>query len=241
MKSVFLSFVILLIAINSQAQKTEVMLNADGGFFLFHGKSSSPVFDGEHYIFFGKAFIPSYGMSAQLQYIFSSQKIIGLSVGYENLRNENKNFGQLEVFGPLEIFGKSVLSYQFTNIFPYVGYRFNLDEEWKLDVLAGVDIGFMILAIQKENEHNLSGDTMNFTNYLYHPNIDIRPRLQADFFYKRFGFYFGYSFGVVNYAKTNNLTTDKIYSECFRMGISYKIFIKSKHDFYNKIENSIIK
>ena len=240
MKKTLLIIVAFLFIVNVFGQKTEYGISFNSGLFSYGG--GLPVKNTFIYSFVasheGEANIPygsrnglSYGFSGFIQRVSKTNHIIGVDLGYEDLRSkvlinqvlDHKYFETAGYF--YEATGKVFLSTHFINLFPYIGRRYHL-QKTSIDVKGGFDLGYILDA-------NVKGDAVTDTGDRYSVNgppktmtLDYRPRLQVSADYHKLGVYVGYSFGLANYPRSRYYYSDTgkgCYSRLIRFGLCYKI------------------
>jgi hypothetical protein len=113
------------------------------------------------------------------------------------------------------------LSNKFINFNPYIGHRI-IKDKIMVDLIAGSDFGFCINSQAKVDVTNSRGDNEVIKMDMEKINLDIRPRVGVNCFYRNYGLTLGYSLGLSNYSKSANEPDSKIYSRYLRIGLLYK-------------------
>ncbi|TGE22411.1 hypothetical protein E5K00_19415 [Hymenobacter aquaticus] len=246
MKKITLLFLGLLAAELGYAQTTEVSLHLTSGLSNFRGKNATEttaimVPDNEavppyKYLYtlmdvpyaadpFGKKLGVSYGAAAQVQHVTARHLVFGAQGGYEVLRSRTPIFVVFDKhdFG-LSAKGHATLANSFINLHPFVGYRLTrgpLD----YDLTVGPEIGLL------QRSHETAEATLtDFKDAAYTTDlersqrkVDVRARLNATVYYHRLGFSLGYSLGLSKYRPDYASSSEQLYSQVFRTGISYRI------------------
>lgn len=232
---------ILVFVITANAQKLEYGIALNSGLYNFNGSGTS-----EDAIFrpnetgssgsvsnpYGKKFTFSYGISANVKYIFSGGVFLSADLGYELLRNR---IDVVEAFFALpagailprpyiNYSGKSTLNQHFVNLFPSIGYRENF-KAFSLNFMLGTDLAYCISAKEKYNVVSTTNVLLTGTREMEYLDFDIRPRFQTELTYKKYGFYIGYSVGTTNYidGPANSGVARSVVSNYIRFGLSYKL------------------
>jgi len=241
MKKTLLLIIALLFIVNVFGQKTEYGVSYNSGLFSYGGRI--PVKTTSIYSFvsshgggagnpYGSLNGLSYGFSGFIQKVSKTNHIIGVDLGYEDLKSKVLINQTWDVSSTVEIAGyntyqnatgKVFLSTHFINLFPYIGRRYNLKHA-SIDVKGGFDLGYVLDA-------RVKGDATTDDGAIYSVNgppktisVDFRPRLQVSANYHKLGVYAGYSFGLSNYPGSYYSNTGKgCYSRLIRFGLNCKI------------------
>jgi hypothetical protein len=252
MKKLYLSLLILFLALQLHAQQFELSFQANSGLFHYSGNSTSPtsvIIQGgstpkQNYTNnpYGSKNAFSYGADVQAQYVSKGGFIVGAQAGYDILRSKTNITSvfplefELEEseyipsyyapFNPsLPAKGSTILQDQFINLNPYIGYRIKA-KKINIDLMPGIDIGIGINSYDKGKATTTDG-TVYETDYKeVKPPIDIRLKFGVAANYKKWGITASFAHGLTNY--TGDLLNDspiiyKAQSELLRFGISYRI------------------
>ncbi|TFF35390.1 outer membrane beta-barrel protein [Mucilaginibacter psychrotolerans] len=245
MKKIFLSLICLFIATVSFAQKLEVTAGAYTSLFRFSGESTESVsffnsstglpggtssYTNNPY---GNKIGIGYGISGQGQLVGKGGFIIGLQVGYEQLKSKIaiKQFYVTDIttigaqyVQTIDATGSTALKSNIINVNPYIGYRIPLTKV-KLDILAGADLGFINNTHEKGSARANTGTT--YTTDLDRTTIteDFRLRLGLAASLNKFSLNASYANGVSNY-KSGYLGggVQNAHSKVIRIGLGYRIF-----------------
>lgn len=223
----------MFIAYSAFGQKTEHFVSLNSGLFSFKGPSAAEYSSlnisgsgGYTNNPFGAKGGLSYGVSYQIQRVSKSNFIAGVSIGYESLRSRTI-INRVDVFTGTAneqkvVSGRSNLSNQFINGYPYLGYRFAI-RQVAVDLTGGVDLGYLFSANDTGRATDDSGLKYQVSRERDNVKLDIRPRLQLSTNYERLGIYGGYALGLVNYRSGWVGGTNQCNSELIRFGILYKL------------------
>lgn len=245
MKKALLIFSIITTGFTAHAQKLELSVQANSGLFHYTGLSAE-----SHSFFiqgssqdlnytnnpYGKNYAYSYGAGLKANWVANSGFIFGIQAGYEILRSKttltafspyyDPNTIHLDALytGPYTSSGNTILTSNFININPYVGYRFKF-KKVSLDVLPGMDIGVGLSSKEKGNVYLTSTD-QSFTSdrKRQKPPVDTRARLSTSVNYQRFSINLSYARGFSNYTANMIGSNPKVYSELFRLGAGYRLY-----------------
>lgn len=237
----------------SFAQKFELSVQANSGLFHFSGNSAvstSQVLQGSttgdqmnhtnnpygnHNGF-------SYGGNIQGQIVARSGFILGLHAGYELLRSQVNinqytpivyylNYDIISTDPSFAVKGHTHLQNQAINLNPYIGYRLQL-KRVKLDILPGMDIGFILKTKDKGSVKDAGGKDYTVDYARPKAPTDIRLRLGVAAHLYKFGLNASYAHGISNYLSgTVGITNQgqstsesfSAHSELFRLGLSYQL------------------
>lgn len=227
----------------SFAQKTEVYLSLSSGLFSFNGTSATRTdritVNANPYIPYetnpnaytsnptGKIPEFSYGASGQIQRVSSRSFIFGIGLGYENLRSSvrvdqvifTQNIAPISEAAT----GKIILSNQFLNVSPYLGYRIKINEI-SLDLTAGMDVGYLMNSREEGKAKTITDYVITtYYNRDWGIDFDVRAKMQATVSYRRFGIYAGYAQGIPNYYGEMDCGNSEARSRMIRLGLVYKI------------------
>lgn len=234
MKKLLLTVAALLTLILAHGQKTEYRLSFNSGLFSFGGP------DAEKSTFinynnqtqsgytnnpYGSKGELSYGLSANIQRVTKQNFIMGLDLGYEILRSKisiRSIFGQpVNEYSNLSAEGETYLKSDFTNIYPFIGYRI-LDKSITLDLTGGIDIAHCLSTKEDGEATDSNGKKYEISRDRKTINNEVRPRIQLSTGFKKTGLYVGYSYGLANYQK-DYIPQFKSYAKFIRFGLTYKI------------------
>ncbi len=231
-KTLFI-FISLFFFSNSFAQKTDFSIAFNSGLFSFSGESVK-----ESYCVANTSNNPScytknpygskrqlcYGISAGINRVFKKNWIAGFDLGYEILKSRVRVDEVLAfdgtIYTPYFGKGKSVLTTNLINIYPYAGHRFK-SGKITCDLLAGADIGCILNSEEKGSITASDGTKFNPSLNRKAIRTDIRPRIQFSINYNRAGFYVGYSYGLSNYRPGSGQYD--CYTRLLRFGLCYRI------------------
>lgn len=224
-------------------QSNELSFHLTSGLFSYNGSSatnSTVIYisdtGGPDYTSnpFGRKSGFSFGFLIQFQRITKSNLIYGLQTGYESLSSKVKLD---EAIGEIAFSvdqGKTILTNQFLNFFPFIGKRFRINKQIEFDVFLGTDIAQTLSTRENSTIRTNLGDifktSLDFNKeYRNFPinksvnNWDLRSRIGITGYYKKLGLTLGYSQGLVDHANGMVDFTGNIYSRIFRMGFVYKV------------------
>jgi hypothetical protein len=171
-----------------------------------------------------------YGVSFNIKKIIKKKYFFGVDLGYEVLRSRAKiTSGYENIPNPsgqgytsiqLNISGNAFTNNSFINAYPFIGYRCKY-KEINFDLTGGADIGYYLKIYESGNAKKSDGTKYYFIfpDLLKYQDIDFRPRLQLTTSYKKFGVYFGYSYGIFRYSDSAPSMASKV----IRFGITYKL------------------
>ncbi|MEO7991714.1 MAG: hypothetical protein ABI663_19330 [Chryseolinea sp.] len=219
----------------SYGQSTEISVQAGSGLFSFGGESATktsflnvsdissiPSYTNNPY---GKYSGFSYGFGAQVQRISRSTLIYGLQVSYESLSSKVKidgAYGKTN-WAPTIEDGETILTNNFVNLNPFIGKRFELKSNVKIDFKFGFDFAACLSSKEKYDITTTQGDNITGSVERNKPNLDFRSRIEMVNYYKKVGFSIGYSYGLTNYT-SGLVGADRVnQSRYFRLGLSYII------------------
>lgn len=246
---------LVLISSSLFAQKFELSVQANSGLFHFSGKSAtttsqiiqgSATGDPKNYTNnpYGKQNGFSYGGNLQGQFVTKGGFICGLGAGYEVLRSQV----DIDKYTPIVYYngvifditsndpsfpvkGHTNLQNQAINLNPYIGYRLQL-KKVKLDILPGMDIGFMLKTRDKGKVKDNDGKVYTVDYERSKSPTDVRLHLGVVATYGKFGLNAGYAYGLTNYlsglVSTSNSNQGEAgsfsaHSRLMRLGVSYRI------------------
>jgi hypothetical protein len=233
MRKLALLFIQIIFISSAYGQNTEYSLHLNSGFFSFGGSSTTSNtimierrFSNDAYTNnpFGRNYAVSYGLSGQIQRVTKGKFIIGFQSGFEAMRSSVNITDVADYSGNLiPASGNTVFKHSFINIYPNLGYRFNV-QGLNLDLTIGPEVG-VILNSKEIGDAQLSDGTTVKTNYDRHkPENDYRIRSSLTIHYKNWGFSTGYSYGLSNYMSGYVGGVNKATSRFIRLGIEYRIF-----------------
>jgi hypothetical protein len=168
----------------------------------------------------------SYGLSFQIQSVSKGNFIAGVNIGYENLRSRTtidaiNGFDGTATFQDVAS-GRSNLSNQFINGFPYVGYRV-VNKQVAVDLTGGLDLGYLFAAQETGKATGAGGVTYRALRDRSSIKFDVRPRVQVSVIYKKAGVYIGYAYGLQNYRSGWVGGPNQCHAELIRFGLLYKL------------------
>lgn len=241
MKKSLLTTLSLLFILSVYGQKNEYKISLNSGLFSFGGQypvkstyinlNASPYSSGYTNNPYGTKNGICIGLSGNFKHLTKSNFITGIDFGFETLKSKvliDQVYDSWNSLNYENATGKTYLNYHFMNLFPYIGHRLNY-KEVTVDVIAGIDVGYIISADEKGEAVSESGVKYTTAVDRKTQSFDLRPRVQVSVDYNKFGVYVGYSYGFVNYIKgyyvagstgTSNTTCD---SRLIRFGLTYKI------------------
>lgn len=246
MKKLFTTLTLVLTAVfagHSLAQKTEVYISVNSGLFSFTGPSASKTSQintdyflaaplakevtGSTNSVLGKLPGFSYGVSGQIQRVSRDNFISGVSIAYEDLRSKVRIDKVLIINNIVTIsenaVGKAILSNQFLNLSPYLGYRIKINQI-SLDLTAGLDVGYLLSSKEKGEAKTITDRVATTSREReWGINLDVRPKLQAAALYRRIGVYACYAKGLSNYYNEFIGGNFEARSQLMRFGVNYKI------------------
>lgn len=218
---------IFLISLNAQKNEANVLINS--GFFKFSGKSATKTSFFEQKLTdvcytsnpYGTTPTLSYGLGFNFKRQLKSNFILGIDIGYEILKSK-VDIVLIKPFIAGEAKGKIYLSQNVLNIFPFMGYRVNLNKNNKIDITGFIEMANLFSSREKGNAILLSNSKTYYSdNRNDKINTDFKARIQAAFYQKNLGLYIGYSYGLSNYFKNIG---GEAYSRYLRMGLVYQLF-----------------
>lgn len=233
MLKTFLTFLLVLFLTNVLGQKTEFRLAFNSGLFSFSGQSaekysqinfSNPTNSGYTNNPYGSMAGICYGLSGNLKKVTKKKLDLGLDLGFETLRSK-VNITAISGYTGTSTYeytasGQTFLNYNFINLFPYIGHRFDI-RNVSMDIVGGFDIAYCLKATEKGNA--IATNATKYSTSVDRKTIstDIRPRIQISVDYKKAGIYIGYSYGLVNYKSGYVGGTNECYARLLRFGLTY--------------------
>jgi hypothetical protein len=232
MKRIVLASLIFISTSSAFGQKTEFSVSLNSGLFSFAGPSA----ESTSFINANPTLVINYtnnpygtkngfslGVSANAKRIVKGGFILGLDFGYERLSSKI-TIDRVAVTSTAEAAaGKTNLNFDFLNLNPNIGYRFNAAKT-SFDLTGGFDFGFVLKANEKGEATTASGTTYITERDRKNLSTDIRPRVQLATNYDKFGVYVGYSYGLSNYMQGYiGGGTWETSSRLTRFGLSYRI------------------
>lgn len=234
MKKLLLTVVALLALTIAQAQKTEYRISFNSGLFSFAGLNpekrtfinfNDQTQSGYTNNPYGAKGGLCYGVSANIQRVTRQNFILGVDLGYETLRSKISIIG-VGGFNGTETYdltadGQTYLNSNFTNIYPFLGYRI-MKSPVILDLTGGIDIAHCISA--KEDGEATDSNGKKYETSLDRKTIknEVRPRIQISTSYKKMGLYVGYSYGLANYQR-DYIPQFESRAKLLRFGLTYQI------------------
>ena len=236
-KTILIFLILSFIAKNTEAQKNEYSANVVTGLFSFRGsgaasadwiidnpqKNPPTVYTRNPY---GKKSGFSYVIEVQFQRVTANNIIYGAALSFESLTSKvdiDTVFQNSFAGSVFQARGNTNLKNSFITLNPFAGYRFR-KQEMNFDFTAGIDIAACVKSREKGRAVD-AGSINYFTevmtdNQLRKPPVDLRARMQLKVSYKKYGILAGYSLGLTDYQRENNL---KAYSSFIRVGLSYQL------------------
>ncbi len=201
--------ILLLTAQFSFGQKKQITFQVSSGLFSFGGGSAgktsfmniSDVGTISNYTNnpYGSKSSFSYGLGVQFQHLTRKNFIYGLQLSYESLSSKLKiDNAYGEITWSVED-GKTILTNNFINLFPFIGQRMKLFNGIDSDLLMGFELGIGLSSKEHYSLTTNQGHEISGINERKLPNIDFRPRIEFVNYYKNFGLSIGYSYGLTNY------------------------------------------
>ncbi|WP_439883420.1 hypothetical protein ACSX1A_09625 [Pontibacter sp. MBLB2868] len=96
-----------------------------------------------------------------------------------------------------------------------------------MDLILGIDVVIGLYAVERAKATYANGEEVVSKFELSTPKVDVRPRVGATVYYKRFGLTSSYAHGLTNYMQNyvdaNPKAHPKAYMRVLRLGLSYKI------------------
>ncbi|KQS31375.1 outer membrane beta-barrel protein [Dyadobacter sp. Leaf189] len=215
------------------AQKTSLSVYLNGGLGAFRGESTVKTTslstggpfcrcEGSQANSFGAKNAVSYGAGFILQRQFKSNVLLGLDLGYELLRTK-ASLTELQLDDMImQVDGKSISYNHFANIFPHVGYQFNVNEDFHIAVSGGADFGIGLDSYHKLTVTDFIKRSYNNTDII--PGLDFRPRLQVELGSDKLSFRAGYSYGLKNWMGHYDGGNPEAYMNVIRLGARYRLF-----------------
>lgn len=235
MKKVSLLIISFLVFTNSFGQKTELRIALNSGLFSFSGESAqSNTFinysdqnnSGYTNNPFGSKNGLSYGLSGNVRRVTKRNFIIGFDLGYERLSSkilikEVAGFTGNTTY-QYNASGQTYLNYNFINLNPYLGHRFNL-KQISIDATGGFELGYCLSANEKGSAKDANGKEYRTSIERKTIDLDVRPRIQLAVNYQKAGIYAGYSYGFSNYKREYVGGINECRARMVRFGITYQL------------------
>ncbi|MGC4232445.1 MAG: hypothetical protein QM594_05645 [Niabella sp.] len=228
----FLALFLILFSAGVFGQNTEFRLALNSGLFSFSGASaqkysriivSGQANSGYTSSPYGSAGALSYGLSGNLKRVTKNNLMLGVDAGFETLRSKVKIDGIHDGAGDYESAkGKTFLSSNFINLFPFIGRRF-YREAVSFDIVGGFDIAYCLKATEKGSASAADGTKYTTSRDRKTISTDFRPRIQFSADYKNTGVYLGYSQGLINYRSGAVGGTNICLASFLRFGLTYCI------------------
>ena len=235
MQKTFLTLLTVLFLANAFGQKTEFRIAFNSGLFSFSGQSaekysqinfSNSTNSGYTNNPYGSMVGLCYGLSGNLKRVAKKNLVLGLDIGHETLRSKI-NISTISGYTGTSTYeytatGQTFLNYNFINLFPYIGQRFNI-RKVSFDIVGGFDIAYCLKATEKGKASATNGT--KYTTLVDRKTIstEIRPRIQFSADYQKIGIYIGYSYGLANYMSGYDGRTNECYARLARFGLTYRI------------------
>lgn len=232
MKRIVTACLVFISTSTAFGQKTEFSVALNSGLFSFGGTSAAST----SFINANPSQVINYtnnpygskngfglGLSANTKRITKGGFIMGLDFGYERLSSKI-TIDRVAITSTGEAAtGKTNLNFDFLNLNPNLGYRFNAGNT-SFDLTGGFDFGFVLKATEKGKATTASGTTYTTDRDRKTLRTDIRPRVQLTTNYKKVGVYVGYSYGLSNYMEGYiGGGPWETHSRLTRFGLSYRI------------------
>lgn len=230
----FLVLFLILFSAGVFGQNTEFRLALNSGVFLFSGASaqkysrinvSGQANSGYTNNPYGSAGALSYGLSGNIKRVTKNNVALGVDAGFETLRSKVKINGINGSTGngsPESAKGKTILSSNFINLFPFIGRRF-YREAVSFDIVGGFDIAYCLKTTEKGSASAADGTKYTTSRDRKTISTDFRPRIQFSADYKNTGVYLGYSQGLINYKSGAVGGTNICFASLLRFGLMYCI------------------
>ena len=236
MKNLILTITALLTLTIARGQKTEYRISLNSGLFSFAGRSASETsfinFFNDHTKSgytnnpYGSKDGLCYGMSGNIQRVTKRNFILGMDLGYEILRSKISIVGVSGYTGTstfeYSATGQTFLNYNFMNINPFFGYRI-IEKPIILDITGRIDVAHCFKAQEEGNATDSNGTKYETFGDRKTIKSEVRPRIQISTYYKNFGLYFGYSYGLTNYMSDYRGGIFESYARLLRFGLTYQI------------------
>jgi hypothetical protein len=240
MKKTLLAIVYVLTVQQLLAQKFEFSVHLNSGLFYYNGATATHVsFINERYNAeqsytnnpYGTKPTLSYGVAGQIQYVSKINLLVGLQVGYQNMRSSvDLYMHKTPLLGASPsatylpaIGGHTIFSNQSINYNPYIGYRIKIKRA-AIDLDAGLNIDENLRS--HENGRTQSDNGPDITTNSDHnpkPSMDFGYRFELKANYLRYGVTAGYNYGTYNYFSGYAGGRPEAYSRMIRFGLSYRI------------------
>lgn len=223
--------------------KAQLSFGASASLFNYVGSGTAeatvyiPASNRDFYVLnpYGKKTTASYGFYFQLQSFSSSNAVIGLRLGYDVLRSENKEvypMGSINDYQPINGSAPAVNSYdrlinQFIDINPYFGRRFVFGH-FSIVPTVGAELG--IGTQSNEKIHFESGNnTTDESDDRPIQHIDWRIKPGIAFNYRRVGLDISYAHGLSNYIRNNSAdvtgeANHAVYSQLWRASLTFMLY-----------------
>ena len=241
MKRTFIFLLSILFSAQVFGQKTEFSLQLGSGFYSFRGKSAV---NSSFYLAdtsnmtgytnnpYGRHSSFSYDIALQVQKVTIRHFIYGVQAGYESLSSKVKIINYPRYYNPASSAaypaypyaagrGKAILTNEFFNLHPFVGYRMNILNGIKTDLTFGADVAFCLSSQEKATFNSIYG-SFDTKVKREKPEPDTRLRVNLNNYYKHIGLTVGYSYGLTNYEKGMIGASPKAYSQMIRLGLIFK-------------------
>jgi hypothetical protein len=220
---------------SAYGQNTELGISLNSGLFSFTGRSAA----GTSFINSNGMAFPSYtnnpygsrvgwcdGLSMDLKRVTNGRVLLGISLGYEELRSRVSLASVAVTNQALEYsvaaHGHTDLISRFINLFPSIGYRL-LQKKLTVDLTGGLDLGYCLSAEEKGKAFASNGEIYATSRDRKTISADIRPRLQLSTGLRRSTIYLGYSYGLINYVSDYVGGVNSAYSRFIRFGLQYRL------------------
>lgn len=237
MKNLLILFIITLSLNHSFGQKNEISVSLNSGLFSFRGASAQSVSminyddrsnNGYTNNPWGSQDGLCYGLSVGAKRITKKNIIVGLDIGYENLRSKI-SIDKIGGYNGVSTYqyaatGQTYLNNIFINLYPSLGYRIHL-KKLNFDLSGGIEVALSTSSYDKGSATAENGTTYSILRERAGEiDCDIRQRIQLSSSFDRIGIYLGYSNGMSNYLSGYiGGSTNEGFSRLIRFGMTYKL------------------
>lgn len=229
MKKFFFAMTMILFSLPSFAQKTEYNAVLNTGLFAFYGprveKSSSINYSSQNrYTNNPYGSVPSsiLGLAFNLKRITSYHLLFGFDLGYDYLRSGIKITGVWNDATTMEAKGISHVNQDFINLFPQIGYRFQVNK-FSIDALIGFDLAYGFQLTEQGHATTTTGEKFT-TSVDRGTTADFRPRIQAAVNWRRISGFLSYENGQIPYdIGTMGAKEIGVYARIWRIGLAYRL------------------
>jgi hypothetical protein len=226
----------LLVISSSFGQKTELGISLNSGLFSFAGNSAA----GTSFINSNAMVFPAYtnnpygsrmgwcdGVSVDLKRVNRGRFLLGISIGYEELRSRVSLTSVAVTNQTLQYsvaaHGHTDLASRFINLFPSAGYRL-MQSKLTIDLTGGLDLARCLSTRENGKAYASNGETFTTSRDRKTIAMDVRPRLQLSAAIHKTAVYVGYSYGLINYMSGYVGGVNNSYSRLLRVGLQYQLY-----------------